>query len=204
MSVAPKLVIVSSDGTLNIDVENGVQSPDEWQPLPGAMAAVARLNQAGWRVVVTTNQPGLGRGLFGVDTLHAIHSRMHACVGEAGGRIEAVFFCPHSPAENCRCRKPSPGLAQCVAQRYGIASLKGVPAVGDSLEDIQAAIAAGCAPHLVLSGIAGSQAGPDGQLPADWPGGVAVHRDLAAFVQALLAQEGMASSSSTSSGALPA
>ncbi|MFT4189954.1 MAG: D-glycero-beta-D-manno-heptose 1,7-bisphosphate 7-phosphatase [Comamonas sp.] len=189
MSTAPRLVIVSSDGTLNADVENGVQSPEDWQPLPGAMAAVARLNQVGWRVVVVTNQPGLGRGLFGVDTLHAIHSRMHACVGEAGGRIEAVFFCPHSPAEACGCRKPSPGLALKVAERYGLASLAGVPAVGDSLADIQAAIAAGCAPHLVLSGAAGSQIPPDGPLPAGWPAGVAVHRDLAAFAEALLARQ---------------
>lgn len=189
MSTPAKLVIVSSDGTLNADVENGVQSPEDWQPLPGAMGAVARLNQAGWQVVVVTNQPGLGRGLFGVDTLHAIHARMHACVGETGGRIEAVFFCPHSPADQCECRKPRPGLALSVAERYGLASLGGVPAVGDSLEDIQAAIAAGCTPHLVLSGVAGSQVQADGSLPAHWPQGVAVHPDLAAFAQALLAQE---------------
>ena len=163
-----------------------MQSPDDWQPLPGALEAVARLNQAGWRVVVVTNQPGLGRGLFGVDTLHAIHTRMHRLVGEAGGRIEAVFFCPHSPTEACNCRKPRPGLALGVAERYGI-PLQGVPMVGDSLEDIQAAVAAGCTPHLVLSGMAGSGAAPGGVLPAGWPEGVAVHRDLAAFADVLLA-----------------
>jgi D-glycero-D-manno-heptose 1,7-bisphosphate phosphatase len=186
MSVAAKLVIVSSDGTLNAEIENGVQSAADWQPLPGAMAAVARLNQAGWKVVVVTNQPGLGRGLFGVDTLHAIHSRMHACVADAGGRIDAIFFCPHSPAESCDCRKPRPGLALGVAKRYGLATLQGVPAVGDTLIDMQAAQAAGCSPHLVRSGLAVGPLSADGNLAPDWPPGVQVHADLAAFAQHLL------------------
>lgn len=186
MSVAGKLLIVSSDGTLNAEVENEVQSAQDWQPLPGAMAAIARLNQSGWKVVVVSNQPGLGRGLFGVDTLNAIHSRLHACVAQEGGRIEAIFFCPHSPAQACECRKPQPGLARSVARRYGLTGLQGVPAVGDSLADMQAALAAGCTPHLVLSGEAGNQVQADGTLPPGWPAGVMVHADLGCFAEYLL------------------
>ncbi len=181
-----KLVILDRDGTINQDSEEFVKSPAEWEPLPGALEAIARLNHAGWHVVVASNQSGLGRGLFDVDMLNAIHAKMHKALAGVGGRIDAVFYCPHAPTEGCRCRKPESGLFEQIGERYGI-ELQGVPSVGDTLRDVQAGAAVGCEPHLVLTGK--GAAFRDRALPEGFPGHTRVHADLAAFAQALLARE---------------
>lgn len=178
-----KLVILDRDGTINADSDEFIKSPDEWQPLPGALEAIARLNHAGWHVVVASNQSGLGRGLFDVATLNAIHAKMHKALAAFGGRIDAVFYCPHSPDEGCNCRKPLPGLFEQIGERLGV-DLRQVPVVGDTVRDLQAGAAAGCAPHLVLTGKAEALAGRP--LPAEFPAGTQVHADLGAFADWLV------------------
>jgi D-glycero-D-manno-heptose 1,7-bisphosphate phosphatase len=146
-----KLVILDRDGVINYDSDEYIKSPEEWHPIPGSLEAIARLNQAGYRVVVATNQSGIERGLFDFDTLNKIHAKMHRLLAEIGGNVEAVFFCPHTDDSECNCRKPRPGMLHQLANRLGI-SLANVPVVGDSLRDLQAAIAAGGRPILVLTG----------------------------------------------------
>jgi len=185
-----KLVILDRDGTLNEDRPDYVKSAAEWVPLPGALNAVARLNHAGWHVVVASNQSGLGRGLFDVSTLNAMHAKMNKLLAAEGGRIDAIFYCPHAPHEGCHCRKPEPGLFEQIAERYGI-DLKGVASVGDTARDVTAGLTCGCAPHLVLTG---KSAGLKGQpLPAAFPANTQVHADLGAFADFLLAREAAAS-----------
>ncbi len=146
-----KLVILDRDGVINVDSDQFIKSPEEWRPIPGSLEAIARLSQWGYRVVVATNQSGIGRGLFGMDMLNAIHDKMMKAVALAGGRIDSVFFCPHAADATCECRKPRPGMLREIAMRYNT-DLKGVPAVGDSLRDLQAARAMGAQPILVLTG----------------------------------------------------
>jgi D-glycero-D-manno-heptose 1,7-bisphosphate phosphatase len=178
-----KLVILDRDGTINADSDEYIKSPEEWQPLPGALEAIARLNHAGWHAVIASNQSGLGRGLFDVASLNAMHAKMHKMLSAQGGRIDAVFYCPHTPDEACRCRKPQPGLFEQIADRFGV-DLKGVPVVGDGLRDLQAGVAAGCEPHLVLTGKGAALKGQP--LPADYPPGTRTHEDLAAFAEWLI------------------
>ncbi len=147
----PKLVILDRDGVSNYDSDEYIKSPQEGQAIPGSLEAIARLNQSGYRVVIATNQSGLARGLFTLDDLHQIHAKMHKLLFDVGGRIEAIFFCPHDDKKKCRCRKPLPGLFESIAKRLGI-SLINVLAIGDSLRDLQAASAAGATPILVLTG----------------------------------------------------
>lgn len=180
-----KIVILERDGTLNHDSSEFITSPDEWTPLPGALDAIARLNHAGFHVVVATNQPGLGRGLFDVVTLNAIHARMHKMLAAVGGRVDAVFYCPHAPEESCQCRKPQPGLFEQIGERYGL-DLQGVAACGDNLAHLLAAKAAGCEPHLVLTGKAASLR--ERPLPETFPGDTQVHADLGAFADFLIAR----------------
>ena len=182
---APKLVITGRDGILNRFREDHVKEPDEWEPIPGALEAVAKLNHAGWHVVLATNQAGIGRGLVDMASVNAVHLRMNKLLARKGGRIDAVFFCPHTPEEACQCRKPLPGLMRDIALRYG-ADLSHVPMVADTLRDLEAARAAGCPPHLVKSGRATLVT--EAEL-AQWvlavPGTV-VHDDLASFARYLL------------------
>ena len=181
-----KLVIVDRDGTVCVEREGYIQTPDEWEALPGALDAIARLNQAGYHVVVAANMPGLGRGLFDSAALNAIHTKMAKQLAAVGGRVEAIFFCPHAPEEACSCRKPAPGLFHKIGERYKV-DLKQVHAVGNSLSDAQAAHAAGCVPHLVLTGRHAPQA--DAPLPPDYPAATRVHADLAAFATAFIAEQ---------------
>ncbi|OGA36849.1 MAG: D-glycero-beta-D-manno-heptose-1,7-bisphosphate 7-phosphatase [Betaproteobacteria bacterium RIFCSPLOWO2_12_FULL_64_23] len=176
-----KLVVLDRDGVINFDSEQYVKSPEEWTPIPGSLEAIARLTQAGFRVVIATNQSGLGQGLFDMATLNATHDKMHKAVNQLGGRIDAVFFCPHAQDAGCACRKPLPGMLLEIAERYNVA-LAGVPAIGDSLRDLQAASAAGARPVLVLTG-KGKQTLKSGGLPA----GTEIHPDLAAAAIALAA-----------------
>ena len=109
---AGKLIVLDRDGVINHDSEQFIKSPDEWRPIAGSLEAIARLNHAGYRVVVATNQSGVGRGLFDMGTLNAIHDKMHRALAQVGGRIDAVFYCPHTADTGCDCRKPKPGLLQ--------------------------------------------------------------------------------------------
>ena len=181
-----KLVILDRDGTINEDSDEYVKSADEWHPLPGALEAIARLNQAGWHVVVASNQSGLGRGLLEVADLNQINAKMHSLLAAAGGRIDVVFYCPHAPAEACHCRKPEPGLFEQIAERFGL-SLKNVPTVGDSARDLVAGAAVGCEPHLVLTGKGAAFKGRS--LSEAFPPQTLVHEDLAAFAEFLLNRE---------------
>ena len=180
-----KLVILDRDGTINEDSADYIKSAQEWQPLPGALDAIARLNHAGWHVVVATNQSGLGRGLFDVAALNAMHAKMHSMLAAVGGRIDAVFYCPHGPEESCNCRKPAPGLFEQIAQRYGM-PLTGMPSAGDSARDLVAAVAVGCEPHAVLTGKAAQYA--NGVLPSSYPNKTIVHADLSAFADFIVAR----------------
>jgi D-glycero-D-manno-heptose 1,7-bisphosphate phosphatase len=180
-----KLVILDRDGTINIDSDEFIKTPEEWNPLPGALEAIARLNHAGWHVAVASNQSGLGRGLFDVASLNAIHARMHKMLAALGGRIDAVFYCPHGPDEGCQCRKPLPGLFEQIGERFGV-DLRTVPVVGDTPRDLVAGAAVGCTPHLVLTGKAFGLRGHP--LPEGYPPGTRVHEDLAAFADWLLAR----------------
>jgi D-glycero-D-manno-heptose 1,7-bisphosphate phosphatase len=174
-----KLVILDRDGTINQDSDNYIKSPAEWKPIPGSLEAIARLTQGGWRIVVATNQSGIARGLFDMATLNAIHAEMHRAVGQAGGRIDAVFFCPHAADSHCECRKPKPGLLREISARMGVA-LDGVPIIGDSLRDVEAAAAVGAKPWLVLTG-KGKKTRDAGGLPA----GTDVAADLGAIAARL-------------------
>lgn len=178
-----KLVILDRDGTINSDSDEFVKSPEEWLPLPGALEAIARLNHAGWHVVIASNQSGLGRGLFDVASLNAMHAKMLKLLAAQGGRIDAIFYCPHTAEENCHCRKPEPGLFEQIGARFGV-SLKGVPTVGDSLRDLQAGAAAGCDPHWVLTGKSAKYR--DAPLPEGLPPSTRIHQDLSAFVDFIL------------------
>ena len=170
----PKLIILDRDGVINEDSDTYIKSAAEWRPLPGSAAAIARLNHGGYRVVVVTNQSGIGRGLFDTATLNLMHEKMHRVVAAAGGRIDAVFFCPHKDDDHCDCRKPKPGMFREISRRFG-RDLRNVPAVGDAIRDLQAAAAVGCAPALVKTG-KGQKTLAAGNLPA----GTQVFDDLAA------------------------
>ncbi|HWS13979.1 MAG TPA: D-glycero-beta-D-manno-heptose 1,7-bisphosphate 7-phosphatase [Rhodocyclaceae bacterium] len=176
-----KLIILDRDGVINQDSAQFIKSPEEWRPIAGSLEAIARLNQWGYRVVVATNQSGIGRGLFDMDTLNAIHDKMNRAVAQAGGRIDSIFFCPHAADSTCECRKPRPGMLLEIAVRYNV-DLKGVPAVGDSLRDLEAAQAVGATPILVLTG-KGQKTRDDPRLPE----GIQVFPDLAAVAGALTA-----------------
>ena len=158
-----KLAILDRDGVINFDSDQYIKSPSEWRPIPGSIEAIARLNQHGYRIAVATNQSGIGRGLFDMATLNAINDKMMELVFRQGGRIDALFFCPHTAVEECGCRKPRTGMLVEIAARFHT-DLKGVPAVGDSLKDLQAAEAVGAQPILVLTG-KGKGTREDGGMP---------------------------------------
>jgi D-glycero-D-manno-heptose 1,7-bisphosphate phosphatase len=158
-----KLVILDRDGVINFDSDQYIKSPSEWRPIPGAIEAIARLNQNGYRIAVATNQSGIGRGLFDMATLNAMNDKMMELVFRQGGRIDALFFCPHTAVEDCNCRKPRTGMLEEIAARFHT-ELKGVPAIGDSLKDLQAAEAVGAQPILVLTG-KGTQTRDQGGMP---------------------------------------
>ena len=177
-----KLVILDRDGVINFDSDQFIKSPQEWQPIPGSLDAIASLNQAGFRVVVASNQSGVGRGLFDMATLNAIHAKMHKLVLQAGGRIDAVFFCPHAADSSCQCRKPRPGLMLEIGARLHV-DLKDVPVVGDALRDIQAARSVGARPMLVKTG-KGRRTLESGELPV----GVQVFEDLREAANILISE----------------
>src|SRR5574337_592263 len=193
MQPIPKLIILGRDGILNEFSEEHIKSPDEWVAIPGALEAVARLNHAGWRVVVATNQSGIGRGMIDMASINAVHAHMMGELHRHGGRIDAVFFCPHTPEDECDCRKPRPGMMFEITRRYGVDPSQ-VPMVCDTLRDLQAAQAAGCEPHLVRSGRAAVLDAAEIAAMLEQVGGVSVHRDLAELAARLLERAHVADS----------
>ncbi len=175
-----KLAILDRDGVINFDSRAYIRSADEWRPIPGSLDAIAQLTQSGYHVAVATNQAGVGRGLIEMATLNAIHDKMHRAVSQAGGRIDAVFFCPHAQEANCLCRKPKAGLYEDIGRRFGT-SLKDVPCIGDAQRDLEAAAAVGGQPMLVLTG-KGEKTRREGQLPP----GTLVFKNLAEAVKSLV------------------
>lgn len=182
----PRFVILDRDGVVNLDSDQFIKTPEEWVPIPGSLEAIAALNQAGFRVVIASNQSGIGRGLFEMSALNAMHEKMYKALANLGGRVEAVFFCPHTAADGCDCRKPKSGMFEQIGERFGI-ELRAVPVVGDSLRDLEAGVAVGCVPHLVLTG-KGQKTQDKGGLPA----GTRIHDDLAAFARWLVTGDGAA------------
>ncbi len=180
-----KLVILGRDGILNEYREGHVTAPEEWVPVPGALEAVARLNHAGWHVVVATNQSGIGRGMIDMSSVNAVHAHMHQLLQEQGARLDAVFFCPHTPEDDCDCRKPKPGLMLDIGRRYGV-DLALVPMVADTTRDLLAAHVAGCQPHLVQSGRAAGLRPDQLQELLSVAPAARAHVDLGAFVDFLL------------------
>lgn len=175
-----KLIILDRDGVINQDSDNFIKSEEEWIPLPGSLEAIAKLNHAGYIVTVATNQSGLARGLFDVETLNAMHQKMRTLLARFGGQVDGIFFCPHGPDDNCECRKPKPGMYKEISERFGI-PLKDVPVIGDSGRDLEAAIAVGAKPILVRTGKGERTLASDEkwhQLP--------VYDNLAAAVDALI------------------
>lgn len=176
-----KLIVLDRDGVINFDSDQFIKNPEEWRPIPGSLEAIARLNQADYRVVVATNQSGIGRGLFDMSMLNAIHDKMHKSCALVGARIDAIFFCPHTNESHCQCRKPKSGMLEEIAARYNLGNLAGVPAVGDSLRDLQAAVPLGAQPYLVLTG-----KGARTQAAGGLPEGTKIFPDLAAVVAELV------------------
>jgi D-glycero-D-manno-heptose 1,7-bisphosphate phosphatase len=180
---AARLIVLDRDGVINYDSDQFIKSPDEWRPIPGSLEAISRLNHAGFRVVVATNQSGLSRGLFDMETLIAIHDKMYKALAEAGGRLDAIFYCPHAADSACECRKPKAGMLREIALRFGV-DMTGVPCVGDSVRDLQAAAAVDAQPMLVLTG-KGEKTLRDGNFPTN----TVIFPDLAFVATALLADE---------------
>ena len=172
-----KLIILDRDGVINEDSDAYIKTVDEWVPIPGSIKAIARLSQAGYTVVVATNQSGIGRGYYDVATLDAMHARMRELVAAQGGEMGGIFYCPHGPDDGCDCRKPLPGLIDQIVTEYG--DVTGAPLIGDSLRDLQAGVARHCQPVLVLTGK--GQKTLDKGLPENL-GDVAIFDSLADFV----------------------
>ncbi len=177
---AVRLIVLDRDGVINHDSDNFIKTPDEWRPIAGSLEAIARLNHAGFRVVVATNQSGVGRGLLDMATLNANHEKMHKALAQAGGRIDAVFFCPHTADSQCACRKPRPGMLNEVARRFHV-EMADVPCIGDSPRDLQAADTVGAQPMLVLTG-KGEKTLRDGGFPKN----TVIFPDLAFAASALI------------------
>ena len=176
------LIILDRDGVINEDSDDYIKSPEEWVAIPGSAEAIARLGKAGYRVVVATNQSGVGRGYYDLDTLGAIHDKMCAAVEGAGGHIDGIFFCPHGPDEGCECRKPRPGLIDQIMESFDT-DVAGCVIVGDSARDLECGVQRGCRPVLVRTG-KGERTLAKGLSPS--LGEVPVFDDLAAVVEALL------------------
>ncbi len=146
-----KWLILDRDGVINYDSDAFIKSPDEWRALPGSLEAIAKLNKAGYKIIIVSNQSGIARGLFDLPTLELMHAKLKRLLAALGGEIENIYFCPHGPNDHCDCRKPNPGLLKQFAQDYQL-ELTGIYAVGDSIRDLQAAQSAGAIPILVRTG----------------------------------------------------
>jgi len=178
-----KLIILDRDGVINEDSDEYIKSPDEWIPIPGSLEAIGKLSQNSFRIIIITNQSGIGRKIFSVDMLHAIHKKMITHLSEFGGVIDGILFCPCKPEDHCNCRKPKPGLYNEVSNRLQM-SLKNVFCVGDKITDIEAAKNAGGSPILVRTGKRKDEVN-DELTPKHVP----VYNDLASFVDKIITEE---------------
>lgn len=176
-----RLVILDRDGVINEDTGDFIKVPEQWVPVPGSLEAIARLRRAEYRVVIITNQSAVGRGLFTIDMMNKVHMRMFELIRQKGGEVDALLFCPHAPESGCGCRKPEPGLFHELARRLKV-NLTGIPAVGDSLRDLRAAIAAGAQPVLVRTGKGEQTVEAVRQCGDERLNQVPVYDDLASFV----------------------
>lgn len=175
-----KLVILDRDGVINEDSDDYIKSPQEFVPIAGSLEAIARLKQAGYLVVVATNQSGIGRGLFDLETLDAMHDKLHKALAAVNGSIDGIFVCPHAPDEGCECRKPRPGLLLQISKQFDM-PLADVPVIGDSLRDLESAQAVGARPILVRTG-----KGERTLARGEGLDGVPVYHNLCEAVDALL------------------
>ncbi len=179
----PQAVLLDRDGVINADSPNYILTPEQWQPIPGSLEAIARLHQAGIAIAVVSNQSARGRGMLDAVTFTAIHDKMLRAISSAGGALQHTAYCPHAPAANCDCRKPRPGLVKQALHACCVRAEQAVM-IGDSLRDVQAALAAGVRPILVESGYTDATAVAK-EARALCPG-LEVYPDLAAAVACLL------------------
>ena len=179
MTGHPETIVLDRDGVINHDSDAYIKSPEEWEPIPGSVEAIARLCAANYRIAVVSNQSGIGRGLLDNETLERIHEKMTVAIEAAGGRLSGIYFCPHTPDDDCDCRKPRTGLLRQLKADLGLATLEGVPVVGDKLADLDLAAAVGARGMLVLTG-----KGRDTAMTA--PIGTEIYADLAAAADDLL------------------
>ena len=177
-----KLIILDRDGVINHDSDAYIKSEEEWQPIDGSLEAIARLNHGGYTVVVASNQSGLARGYFDVETLSSMHRKMDEMLSKIGGQVDAIFYCPHGPDDGCACRKPKPGMLLEIGQRFNV-SLKDVIFIGDSIADIKAASNANAQAVLVRTG-KGVKA--EKIIQAECNADIPVYDDLASAVTAIL------------------
>ena len=176
-----KLIILDRDGVINEDSDDYIKSPDEWIPIAGSLEAVGTLSQNGFKVIIITNQSGIGRKIFSIEMLNAIHKKMSINLAQYGGVIDGIFFCPCAPEENCNCRKPKSGLYNEVSDRLQI-SLENVFCVGDKITDIQAAQNARAKPILVKTG---NENDDSGNIPKNIP----IYDDLLSFVNKIITEK---------------
>ncbi len=175
-----KFIILDRDGVINEDSDDYVKSAEEWYPIPGSLEAIAKLKKADYTVVIATNQSGIGRGLFGFEEFEEMCEKMDVMLDQVGGYIDGIFLCPHTPEDDCDCRKPLPGMFEQIAEEFEM-DLSGVPIVGDSLRDLQAGQAVGCTPYLVKTG-----KGERTIAKGEGLEGVVIFEDLAEFVESVL------------------
>ena len=175
-----KLIILDRDGVINQDSDNFIKSPDEFIPLPGSLEAITKLHKAGYTVAVATNQSGIARGLYSLDTLQQMHDKLTSLLAKLGGKVDYIAYCPHGPNDNCDCRKPRPGMYHDIAKHFNT-TLENIPIVGDSLRDLQAAQSVKARPYLVTTG-----KGEQTIVKGEGLEGIPVYNDLAAVVNELL------------------
>lgn len=144
-------IILDRDGVINQDSDAYIKSAEEWQPIAGSIEAIVDLKKAGYNIAVATNQSGLARGLFDLDDLEAMHAKLQALLAEHGTCVDAIFYCPHAPEDDCNCRKPRSGMLDALEKEFDV-DLNGSWLVGDQLKDLQLALQKNCKPVLVLSG----------------------------------------------------
>ena len=178
-----KLVVLDRDGVINEAQDEVIKDPQDFVPVEGSLEAIARLTQNDYTVVVITNQSGIAHGQLTIDDVGRVHAHMQQLVAAKGGRIDAIFFCPHAPDDDCSCRKPKPGMLHSLMDRLNV-ELNGVPLVGDSLRDVQTAMVVGATPVLVKSGHGTQTLEENKHLDS-----VEVYADLAEFTEQTLALE---------------
>lgn len=128
-------VFIDRDDTLIYDVPY-LSDPDKAVLTPGAAEALAKLRQAGFGIILITNQSGIGRGLFSVEQMHAVNNRVRDLLRAGGADFDAVYFCPHAPQDECSCRKPKVGMLEMACRDFQVDLSRSVM-VGDSSGDIQ-------------------------------------------------------------------